>query len=95
MTTRQSKRDRQLVQESPVTIPLQDRYTALDAVEGNDLSGESSSSQTRCTTVGSAVEGRGKKCASARVIGDSIVRGRDRCFWPQMRLQDGMLHPWC
>ena len=71
--------DRQVVQESSGAIPPQNRYTVLD-VEGNGLSEESGSSQTRCTMFGSAAEARGKKCASAMVIGDSIVRGIDRHF---------------
>ena len=76
-----ARRGRQVVQESPVSIPLSNRYTVLDTVEGDSLSGEDTSSSQACgTTPGSAVEQGRAKSKRAVVIGDSLVRGTDRRF---------------
>uniref|UniRef100_UPI00398EB7F6 uncharacterized protein n=1 Tax=Pristiophorus japonicus TaxID=55135 RepID=UPI00398EB7F6 len=71
---------RKVVQGSPVVIPLQNRYTALSTVEGDDSSGEGSSSQVHGTVAGSVAQEGRKKSGRAIVIGDSMVRGIDRRF---------------
>jgi len=76
---------KQLVQGSPVVVPLSDRYTPLDAGEGDDLPGESDGVQVSGTeSVPVAQKGRGKR-SRALVIGDSIVRGIDRRFCGRKR----------
>uniref|UniRef100_UPI00398E4FFB uncharacterized protein n=1 Tax=Pristiophorus japonicus TaxID=55135 RepID=UPI00398E4FFB len=69
---------RKVVQGSHAVIPLQNRYTDLSTVEGDDSSGEGSSSQVHGTVAGSAAQEGRKK--SGRAIGDSIGRGIDRRF---------------
>jgi len=75
-----ARKGRQSVQESPVAIPLSNRYTVLDTVGGDGLPEENSSSQGSGTTTGSAAQRDGPRHRRAIVIGDSIVRGADRRF---------------
>ena len=76
---------RQVVQESPAVISLLNRYTILDTVRGDGSSGEGSSSQVHGTIGGSAAQEGRKKSGRAIVIGDSIVRGKDRRFCGRKR----------
>jgi len=78
--TVRGKGRKQPVQGSPVVVSLNNRYTVLDTVGGEDLPGVSHSDRVSGTESGSvAKKGRGEK-RRAIVVGDSIVRGIDRRF---------------
>lgn len=80
VTVRGRKGNRQTVQGSPVAVPLNNKYTVLDTVGGDDLPGVSHGVQVSGTeSVPVAQKGRGER-RRALVIGDSIVRGTDRRF---------------
>eukprot|EP00061_Rhincodon_typus_P004678 g23167.t1 len=83
--TRRVKGGMQIVQGSPVAILLNNRYTTLDTVGGDGLSGASSSSQVSGTVTDP--EARRERVQSDRAIlmGDSIVRGTDRRFCGRRR----------
>eukprot|EP00061_Rhincodon_typus_P007720 g29705.t1 len=100
VTVRRGKGNRQIVQGSPVAVPLNNKYTTLDTVDGDDLPGESHSVQISGTEPGSvAQKGRGEN-SKAIVIGDSMVRATDRrfcdterdsqmvCYLPGARVRD-------
>eukprot|EP00061_Rhincodon_typus_P007256 g28775.t1 len=61
VTVRRGKGDRQTAQGSPVAIPLNNKYTALDTVAGDILPGEGHSGQVSGTEPGPvAQKGRGE-----------------------------------
>lgn len=71
---------KQSVQGSPVVVPLSNKYSALDTVEGNDIPVVSRSERiSSAVSVSVAREGKGQS-GRAIVIGDSLVRGIDRRF---------------
>eukprot|EP00061_Rhincodon_typus_P005387 g24826.t1 len=71
---------RHSVQEFLAAVPLSSKYSVLDTHKGNGPSGDSSNSWSSGTVAGPAVQRGRTKYSRAIVIGDSIVRGRDRRF---------------
>eukprot|EP00061_Rhincodon_typus_P007762 g29772.t1 len=56
VTSKKDRRERQVVQESPVAIPISNKYAVLENVGGDELSGEcSTDSQVSGTETGSNV----------------------------------------
>lgn len=73
------KGNRQQVQVIPVAIPLQNRYTVLDIVRGDDPSGLNRSVRQGCVTEPGAEALQGKVISgTAIVVGDSTVSGGRR-----------------
>ena len=71
---------KQSVQGSPVVVPLGNKYSALDTVEGDDLPVVSHGDRISSTeSVPVAQKGKGESRRTI-VIGDSLVRGINRRF---------------
>lgn len=68
---------REVVDSTPVTVPLRNRYIVLDTVEEADLT-EQDHSERDSGILPSAAIKRARR--NAVVIGDSIVRGTDKRF---------------
>ena len=78
VTVRKGKR--QVLESTPVAVPLDNKYSCLSTVGGDSLPGESDSGQASGTVDGPvAQKGRDRRRRTI-VIGDSIVRGTDRRF---------------
>ena len=80
VTVRNRKGKSQVLESTPVAVPLDNKYSCLSTVGGDSLPGGSNrdcGSGTESVPV--AQKGRDKKRRTL-VIGDSIVRGSDRRF---------------
>ena len=80
VTVRRGRGGRQREQSIPVAVPVNNKYTVLGTIGGNDPPGTSSSGPVSGTEVGPSTRKGRREKKSAVVIGDSIVRGADRRF---------------
>eukprot|EP00061_Rhincodon_typus_P016237 g44344.t1 len=86
VNVRRGKGNRQTGQGSPVAVPLNNKYTILDTFGGgNDLPGEGHSRQVSGAEPGIVAHKGSGENRRAIVVGDSIVRGKDRWFCEHKR----------
>ena len=78
VTVRKGKR--QVLESTPVAVPLDNKYSCLSTVGGDSLPGGSDSGRASGTEDGPVAQKGRDRRKRAIVIGDSIVRGSDRRF---------------
>ena len=70
----------QEIENTPVAVPLSNKYSCLSTVGGGSLPGGSSSGRASSTESGPVAQKGKDRRRKAVVIGDSTVRGLDRRF---------------
>ena len=80
VTVKKGRGSRQREQRTPAAIPINNRYTVLDTVDGDDPPGTSCSGPASGTVVEPSTRKGRRDENRALVLGDSIVRGADRRF---------------
>ncbi|XP_062910784.1 uncharacterized protein LOC134349811 [Mobula hypostoma] len=100
VTVRRGRGNRQKEQSTPVAVPINNKYTVLDTVGGDDLPGTSCSGRVSGTETGPSAQKGKREKRRAVMIGDLIVRGpdqrfceRDRVSWMVCCLGPDMIFP--